>query len=172
MGLWPDRGNGGDIDDRPAIARHHAFANHRGQPERPLQVQIQHLLPMGQIHLAHLFARNQATCIVNQHIDTAEALDRFVDQCFDIIRVLQIALHGKGLATRRIDLGHRLIRAGAAGKIVDRDIRAFAGKLSGNSCADIAPAASDNRGLSLKFHIVFLVLNYHPRRRMIWGQRL
>ena len=41
----PDAADRGDVDDRAAVACRHAGADERGEPERPLQVHREHLVP-------------------------------------------------------------------------------------------------------------------------------
>jgi hypothetical protein len=97
--------------------------------------------------------------VVDQDVDLAVGLLGFGEEALDLGDFGDIALHSDGLSTFRGDVGDNLIRALAAGCIVDDDFGAGGSKVAGNLCADALGRAGDDGDLPLKLAHGVLLLN-------------
>ncbi len=132
------------VDDRAAAAGldHGFHAGARGE-EGAIEVDGEHLLPIGQAQLDH-GADDLDAGIGNQHVHAAELLDGVGDTLVDLFFVGDVHSHGQGLAAGIGDF----LDSGIAGferKVGDHDLGAFSRVLQGDFLADAAGCTGDER---------------------------
>ena len=85
------RGRARNIDDRAAIAGRHAGPHDRAQPERPLEIHVQHLVVERLGHVHHVVIDGRHTGVVDENVDLPELLVRAVGELAHLVPVAHVA---------------------------------------------------------------------------------
>ena len=80
-----------DVDDRAALARGHALADERAQPERALEVDGDHLVEQLLGHLAQRAVERRDAGVVDEHVDAAELAVRRLDEPLELVPAADVA---------------------------------------------------------------------------------
>ena len=80
------------VDDRAAAGRGHRLDGHPHAQERAGQVDVNHLLPLGQIEILQRPERDGAG-VVDQHVELAEFADRGRDRGVPLVGLGDVEVH-------------------------------------------------------------------------------
>ncbi len=88
-----------DVDHRPGAARDHRRQHGTGHQEHPGDVDIERLLPVGEIDLPQRSRRAADGAVVDQYVDVAESVEDGLRHGLDARRLRYIGRNHEGLPT-------------------------------------------------------------------------
>ena len=141
--LWTETGNGRNIDDGAGAALAHAGGHGLNETEGAFQVDLDHLVELGLIHLESRFLGDIGGRIVDQDIDPAELAMGGVDELADVGGAPDVACQGIDPAGAIRDFGGDLLK-GLELAAADDDRGAFAGERFRDGSSDAAAGAGDD----------------------------
>jgi hypothetical protein len=142
--------DGADVDDAPAAALgDHLLGGELRAEEGALEVDRQHLLVLVLRGVEHRGPRLHAG-VVDHHVETAEVLDRPVDQPLEVGDLAHVGLDTGRLVAERLDLVLELFSGVLLRHVVDDDVGLAPGERQRDRLADPAVAPGDDGNLSLE----------------------
>ena len=136
--------DGGDVHDATGTLVQHFLPDVLRHQESTTQVLLDHEVEVLCTHAKHQIIAGDA-CVVDEHVDATEALERTLYEALDGLLIGYIRLDGEGIDTFRLAECNRFPGGGSIARVIHENVIAMARKLHRDSTAD-SPACTGDDG--------------------------
>ena len=137
--------DGGDVHDATGTLVQHFLPDVLRHQESTAQVLLDHEVEVLCAHAKHQIIAGDA-CVVDEHIDAAEALECTLYETLYGVLIGYIRLHGEGIDAFRPAERDRFLGGGSIARVIHEDVIAMARKLHCDGTADAPACTGDESG--------------------------